>query len=70
MTGTPELWSVEQAARHWVVSPSRARAILADRKIKRTSGYPADEIKAVILQQGARNDLIQLARSASPEPGE
>lgn len=35
-----ELWTVEQAAAYWQVSPSRARAILADRNIKRVSGYP------------------------------
>jgi hypothetical protein len=52
-----ELWTVEQAAAHWQVSLSRARAILAARRIKRVSGYPADEIRAVELRQGARTDL-------------
>lgn len=52
-----ELWSAEQAAAHWKVSLSRARAILANRGIQRVSGYPADQIKAVVLRQGARTDL-------------
>jgi hypothetical protein len=54
----PELWSVAQAAAHWGVTESRARAILASRGIKRVSGYPADKIKAVTLRQGARTDLL------------
>ena len=52
-----ELWSVEQAAKHWGVSQSRARSILSERGIQRVTGYQADEIKAVVLRQGARNDL-------------
>ena len=53
------LWTVNQAAQHWEVSNSRARAILASRHIRRVSGYPADEVKAVQLRQGARTDLIR-----------
>jgi hypothetical protein len=52
-----QLWTVDQAARHWQVSLSRARAILASRRIRRISGYPAAEVKAVQLRQGARTDL-------------
>jgi hypothetical protein len=52
-----ELWTVKQAADYWGVSESRARAILADRNIRRVSGYPAEEIRQVELRQGARNDL-------------
>lgn len=52
------LWTVDAAARHWNVSLSRARAILASRHIRRVSGYPADQIKAVRLRQGARTDLV------------
>jgi hypothetical protein len=54
-----QLWSAEQAAAYWGVSLSRARAILASRKIKRVSGYPAGEIRAVTLRQGARTDLAR-----------
>ncbi|ANZ13401.1 hypothetical protein ACH4YO_37975 [Streptomyces noursei] len=51
------LWTAEQAASYWGVSASRARAILADRNIKRVSGYSAEQIKQVELRQGARTDL-------------
>lgn len=54
-----ELWTAEQAATYWQVSLSRARAILASRKIRRVSGYPADAIRAVQLRQGARTDLME-----------
>jgi predicted HTH domain antitoxin len=57
-----ELWTVEQAAEHWGVSLSRARAILADRGIQRVSGYDADQIRAVKKRQGARTDLDQTSR--------
>lgn len=53
------LWSAEQAAAYWEVSVSRARAILASRKIQRVSGYPSEQIKHVKLRQGARTDLRQ-----------
>jgi hypothetical protein len=53
------LWTVNQAAEHWDVSTSRARAILAGRRIRRVSGYPADQVKAVQLRQGARTDLLR-----------
>ena len=52
-----EPWTAEQAAQHWGVTPARARSILASRHIKRVSGYPADDIRAVGRQQGARSDL-------------
>jgi len=60
-----ELWTVDRAADYWQVSPSRARAILAGRGIKRTSGYPADQIRAVTLRQGARTDLSTAAPASS-----
>ena len=59
-----ELWSAEQAAEYWRVSVSRARAILASRHIKRVSGYPASQVRAVRLRQGARTDL---ARRGDPD---
>lgn len=54
-----ELWTASQAAEYWNVSLSRARTILASRHIKRVSGYPAAEIKAVVLRQGNRTDLAK-----------
>jgi len=55
--GENVLWTVAQAAVYWGVTESRARAILANRGIKRVSGYPADQVQAVELRQGARTDL-------------
>lgn len=55
--GTVELWTAEQAARHWHVTPSRARSILSDREIRRVSGYPANKVRGVSRRQGARTDL-------------
>lgn len=55
--GSVDLWTVERAADHWGVSPSRARAILSNRQIRRVSGYPAQAVTAVTLRQGARTDL-------------
>jgi hypothetical protein len=55
--GLSPLWTVEQAAEHWGVSASRARGILSTRHIRRVGGYPADDVKAVTLRQGARTDL-------------
>ena len=52
-----ELWTVDEAAQHWAVTPSRARGILSGRGIHRISGYPADAIRAVQRRQGARTDL-------------
>lgn len=52
-----ELWTADQAARHWHVTPSRARSILSDRGIRRVSGYPVDEVRGVSRRQGARTDL-------------
>lgn len=53
----PELWTVQQAAEYWNVTPSRARAILSSRGITRVAGYPAAQVKRVILRQGHRTDL-------------
>lgn len=52
-----ELWTVDQAAQHWGVTPARARSILSSRHIRRTSGYPVAEIRSVRRRQGARTDL-------------
>lgn len=52
-----ELWSVDQAARHWGVTPARARSILSSRQIRRRSGYPVADIRSVRRRQGARTDL-------------
>jgi hypothetical protein len=59
-----ELWRISQVAAHLKVTESRARAILASRKIKRVSGYPADQVRAISLRQGARTDL---ARPRDPD---
>lgn len=66
-----ELWPIGRVAAHLKVSASRARAILASRGIKRVSGYPADQVKAITLRQGARTDLAryndQAGDTAEPE---
>lgn len=59
-----ELWTISQIADYWGVSASRARAILAHRRIRRISGYPADKVRAVELKQGARTDLIKIRQHA------
>lgn len=53
-----ELWTIDEAARHWDVTTSRARGILSKRGIRRISGYPADDVRAVCRHQGARTDLV------------
>ena len=65
MLGSVELWSSEDAAQHWGVTPARARGILADRHIKQVSGYPADDIRAVKRRQGARTDLAPVPNALS-----
>lgn len=58
----PELWTVEQAANHWGVSTSRARAILASAGVRRISGYDADAVRNIHRPgQGARTDLLEPA---------
>ncbi|MDX1886828.1 hypothetical protein [Mycolicibacterium sp. 120270] len=52
-----ELWTTDQAARYWGVTPARARGILSARHIHRIAGYPAEDIWAVDRHQGARTDL-------------
>ena len=52
-----ELWTADQAAQHWGVTTARARGLLSSRHIHRISGYPADAVRAVRRQQGARTDL-------------
>lgn len=55
------LWSIEQVAEYWNVSPSRARAILAEAGVK--SGYDPEEIYEIPRSagQGARADLNRAA---------
>jgi hypothetical protein len=55
-----ELWTDKRAAQHWGVTPSRARAILSTRRIRRVTGYPADQVRAVTRRQGARTDLAHV----------
>lgn len=57
MLGGMELWTADQAAQHWGVTPGRARGILSSRHIGRIAGYPADAVRAVQRRQGARTDL-------------
>lgn len=58
-----ELWTADEAARHWAVTPARARGILSGRGINRVSGYPADAVRAVRRRQGARTDLTPAPRA-------
>lgn len=60
-----ELWTVDDAAQHWGVTPARARGILSNRHIRRVSGYSADDIRAVCRRQGARTDLKPTAPAAT-----
>lgn len=55
----PELWSDKEAAEWLDVTPGRARALLARHGIKRVSGYPADQVRAITRRQGARTDLAR-----------
>lgn len=55
---TEALWNVAQVAQHFEVSESRARAILAEHRIERVTGYPANAVQAIQRPgQGARTDL-------------
>lgn len=60
-----ELWSADQAALHWGVTPARARGILSSRHIPRISGYPANDIRAVRRRQGARTDRTHTSAALS-----
>lgn len=60
-----ELWSADQAALHWGVTPARARGILSSRHIPRISGYPANDIRAVRRHQGARTDRTHTSPALS-----
>ena len=59
VTGMGELWPIEKVAEFLGCSPSRARAIMADRGITRISGYPAAKVQQVQRRQGARTDLTR-----------
>lgn len=52
-----ELWTVDQAASYWGVTPARARGILSSRRIERIAGYPRADVLAVTRHRGARTDL-------------
>jgi hypothetical protein len=41
------LWAAKQVSQHWGVTRARARSIPSSRHIKRISGHPVDEIRAV-----------------------
>lgn len=57
-----ELMSIEQVAEFHDVSLSRAYSLVSANRIKRVSGYPADEVKAIPRPgQGARTDLARPA---------
>jgi hypothetical protein len=52
------LWTVEEVAAYFDVSQSRARSILAENGIQRTSGYSVAAVKAIQRPgQGTRTDL-------------
>lgn len=54
----PELMTIEQVAAYLGVSPSRARALLAESAIPRVSGYPTELVKKIPRPgQGRRTDL-------------
>ncbi len=61
------LWPIQKVAAYWGMSQSRAYALLADRGIRRVSGYPADLVRAVRRRQGARTDL---ADTTAPNPAD
>jgi len=57
-----ELWSTADAANHWGVSESRARAILAKAGVSRITGYDACAVRNINRPgQGARIDLREPA---------
>lgn len=61
-----ELWTTAQAAQHWGVSESRARAILANAGVSRISGYDADQVRNITRPgQGARTDLKGITMSTT-----
>lgn len=56
------LWTTEDAANHWGVSESRARAILAKAGVDRISGFDPDAVQSIPRPgQGARTDLRESA---------
>jgi hypothetical protein len=52
-----DLWTVDQAAEYWGVTPARARGILSSRHIRHVTGYPRYEVLAVTRHRGIRTDL-------------
>ncbi|MCT7371912.1 hypothetical protein [Mycolicibacterium llatzerense] len=61
------LWPIQKVAAYWNMSQSRAYALLADRGIRRVSGYPAELVRTVQRRQGARTDLDDTAPSNPAE---
>lgn len=61
-----ELWTTDDAATHFGVSASRARAILAAAGVHRVSGYDADAVRNIQRPgQGARTDLKESAMTTT-----
>lgn len=52
-----ELMTAEEIAADWNITPSGVRSTLASRHIRRISGYPAAQVRAVRRHQGKRTDL-------------
>ena len=64
------LWPLEKVAEYHGVSLSRARHLVADNGIKRVTGYPADQAKAIPrLRQGERTDLEARRRAGAEQIG-
>lgn len=47
-----------EIAAAWDITPSGVRSTLASRHIRRVSGYPAAQVRAVRREQGRRTDLV------------
>lgn len=55
-----DLWPIEQVAAYHGVSVSRAYSLVSENDVKRVSGYPADQVKAIPrLPKGRRTDLAR-----------
>lgn len=53
-----ELITDVEIAQRLGVTPGRVRAIMSTRKIRRVSGYPASQVKAVRLHRGVRTEPV------------
>jgi hypothetical protein len=53
-----ELWTVSQVAEYFGIGESYARDLLSENHIRRVSGYPADQVRAIRRPgRGVRTDL-------------